>query len=671
MSATLDGAAVSDLLGGAPVVTATGRIFPVETRYRPPREGLRLEDGVAGAVLAALDEESGDVLVFLPGAAEIRRVRSMLDAANLDASVGVVPLYGDLSADVQDAAIQPSRPGRRKVVLATSIAQTSLTIEGVRVVIDAGLSRVPRFSPRTGMARLVTVRVSRATAEQRRGRAGRVAPGICYRLWPERLDSTLRPYDAPEMLETDLAPLVLELAAAGIADPAELRWLDPPPPAGLAQGRELLGSLGALSAEGRITGHGRRMAGLGLHPRLAHMLLRGAELGLARVASELAALLADRDPLRASGGDADLRTRIEAIRRGDARIPAAVLQRLRAEATLLCASVRAEQTAEQGDLSEVGMLLSLAYPDRVGQRRSGTAQRFVLQNGQGAYFADPQELGEAPYIVAAELDGDARESRIFLAAPLTLDDVQAHYGDQTVAEDVVEWDAAADMVTARRRLRLGALVLGDAPLRDPDPAALVDALLSWLCRAGLEVLPWTASAATLRARLAFLHQQDNGWPDVSDRELLARLGEWLGPALTGVRRRSDLKRLDLEAPLLTLLDGAQRRQLDLLAPTHIAVPSGSRIAIDYRDASAPALPVRLQEVFGWEETPRIAGGRVPLTLHLLSPAQRPVQVTRDLAGFWRGAYFDVRKNLKWRYPKHYWPDDPLTAIATRRVRPRG
>jgi ATP-dependent helicase HrpB len=598
-------------------------------------------------------------------------VRSMLDAANLDASVGVVPLYGDLSADVQDAAIQPSRPGRRKVVLATSIAQTSLTIEGVRVVIDAGLSRVPRFSPRTGMARLVTVRVSRATAEQRRGRAGRVAPGICYRLWPERLDSTLRPYDAPEMLETDLAPLVLELAAAGIADPAELRWLDPPPPAGLAQGRELLGSLGALSAEGRITGHGRRMAGLGLHPRLAHMLLRGAELGLARVASELAALLADRDPLRASGGDADLRTRIEAIRRGDARIPAAVLQRLRAEATLLCASVRAEQTAEQGDLSEVGMLLSLAYPDRVGQRRSGTAQRFVLQNGQGAYFADPQELGEAPYIVAAELDGDARESRIFLAAPLTLDDVQAHYGDQTVAEDVVEWDAAADMVTARRRLRLGALVLGDAPLRDPDPAALVDALLSWLCRAGLEVLPWTASAATLRARLAFLHQQDNGWPDVSDRELLARLGEWLGPALTGVRRRSDLKRLDLEAPLLTLLDGAQRRQLDLLAPTHIAVPSGSRIAIDYRDASAPALPVRLQEVFGWEETPRIAGGRVPLTLHLLSPAQRPVQVTRDLAGFWRGAYFDVRKNLKWRYPKHYWPDDPLTAIATRRVRPRG
>jgi ATP-dependent helicase HrpB len=305
----------------------------------------------------------------------------------------------------------------------------------------------------------------------------------------------------------------------------------------------------------------------------------------------------------------------------------------------------------------------------VGQRRSGTAQRFVLRNGQGAYFADSQELGEAPYIVAAELDGEARESRIFLAAPLTLDHVREHYGDQILAEDAVEWDAAGGMVAARRRLRLGALVLGDAPLRDPDPAAVRDALTGWVRRSGLEVLPWTASAATLRARLGFLHLQDRCWPDVSDRELLANLDEWLGPALTGVRSRSDLKHLDLGAALLTLLDWPQRHQLDVLAPTHVTVPSGSRIAIHYSDASAPVLPVRVQEVFGWEETPRIAGGRVPLTLHLLSPAHRPVQVTRDLAGFWRGAYFDVRKDLKGRYPKHYWPEDPLTAIATRRTRP--
>jgi ATP-dependent helicase HrpB len=668
MSATLDGAAVSRLLGDAPMVTAEGRAFPVDTRYRPPREGARLDHTVAAAVLDALSEEPGDVLVFLPGAGEIRRTAARLEASGLNPGVSVAPLYGDLGPDAQDAAIRPSPPGQRKVVLATSIAQTSLTIEGVRVVVDAGLSRVPRFSPRTGMARLATVRASRASAEQRRGRAGRVAPGVCYRLWPQRLDATLPDHDTPEILETDLAPLALELAEAGIADPRELQWLDPPPAAALAQARELLAELGAVDRAGRITAHGRRMGRTGLHPRLAHMLLRGGELGSGGAASELAALLTDRDPLRgAPEAGSDLRSRLDLFVRGDGRVPPPVLHRLRAEAKLLRHA--AGTAADSHDPAAAGMLLSLAYPDRIGQRRAGSAQRYLLRSGQGARFEEPEALGESPYIVAAELDGDPRESRIFLAAPVTLDEILSHYAAQLVSEEVVDWDPATEMVTARRVERLGALVLRDAPLRDPDPVVLRNLLLAWIARTGLEVLPWSPEATGLRQRLAFLERLDERWPDVSDTALLGTLGEWLGPSLDGVRRRSELKRIDLVAALRSLLDWQRRRELAELAPTHAEVPSGSRVAIDYSDPAAPALPVRLQEVFGWQETPRIGGGRVPLTLHLLSPARRPVQVTRDLAGFWRSGYFDVRKELKGRYPRHYWPDDPLTAVPTHRVRP--
>jgi ATP-dependent helicase HrpB len=414
------------------------------------------------------------------------------------------------------------------------------------------------------------------------------------------------------------------------------------------------------------------MAGLGVHPRLAHMLIRGSELGFARAASDLAAVLANRDPLRSAPGiDADLRTRLDALRRGDARIAAPVLHRLRAESKVLLRAVGGRDHPDGGDGNAAGMLLALAYPDRVAQRRAGKAQRFLLRNGQGAGFAEPQEVGEAPYLVAAELDGDARESRVFLAAPVTLDEILEHYADQIVSEDLIDWDAASEMVTARRRDRLGALVLRDAAVRDPDPTAVRDALLAWIGRSGLDVLPWSAAAMQLRARIRFLRGLDDRWPDVSDGALLTNLGEWLGPALAGVRRRSDLRRLDLAAALLPLLDWQRRGELDALAPTHVEVPTGSRIAIDYSEPSGPVLPVRLQEVFGWQETPRIAGGRVPLTLSLLSPARRPVQVTRDLAGFWRGTYFDVRKDLKGRYPKHYWPEDPLTAVPTRRVRPAG
>ena len=671
MSATLDGGAVSQLLGGAPVVRAEGRSYPVVTRYRPPREGSRIEDSVAGAVRAALDEEAGDVLAFLPGAGEIRGVASRLARAELQEGIAVVPLYGDLAPEEQDRAILPSHGGQRKVVLATSIAQTSLTIEGIRVVIDAGLSRVSRFSPRTGMARLTTVRVSLASAEQRRGRAGRVASGVCYRLWAERLEPGFRAQDAPEILEADLAPLALELADAGISDPALLRWLDPPPSGALSQARELLAELGALEVSGGITPHGRRMVAAGVHPRLAHMLIRGAELGSGQLAAELAAILSDRDPLRRiPGAGADLRTRVDAMRRGDSRISTAVLQRLRRETARLRRLVGRRAGADPDGGDATGMLLALAYPDRIGQRRPGGGRRFLLRNGQGAVLGEPEAIGEVEYLVAAELDGDARESRIYLAAPVSLEEILMHYSGQLVRSDEIEWDEATQSVTARRRERLGAIVIRDAPLRDPPHEAVEAALLRWITRAGIGAVRWPEPAMRLRARLRFLRTLSDRWPDVSDEGLTAAAGKWLRPFLVGARRREDLERIDLAAALLAQLEWPQRRELDALAPSHVEVPSGSRIAVDYSDPAAPVLSVRLQEVFGWEEAPTVGGGRVPLTLHLLSPAGRPVQVTRDLAGFWRSTYFDVRKDLKGRYPKHAWPDDPLTARPTRRVRPR-
>ena len=669
MSATLDGAPVAQLLGGAPIVTAEGRVFPVETLYATPRQGVRVDAAVAAAVRGALASETGDILVFLPGAAEIRRTAERLAEPALPAGVRVHQLYGDLPPEAQEAAIAPSSAGGRKVVLATSIAETSLTIEGVRIVIDSGLARVPRFSPRTGMTRLETVRVSRASADQRRGRAGRTAPGVCRRLWAEAAVAELRPFDTPEILEADLAPLALELADAGVSDPAELEWLDPPPAAALAQARELLAELGALDRAGRITLHGRAMAKLALHPRLAHMLLRARALNLAGLASDLTALLGERDILRGVDEQADITLRLEALRRGHPRANPSGLRRARAEAALL--RKRLGVRAEPGEPAPqaAGLLLVLAYPDRVGQRRPGAPGRFLLRSGLGAYVSPADPLGLEDYVVAAELDGRPRESRIFLAAPLARADLERELGDQVVAEDIVTWDDAADAVVARRRERLGAIVLADAPLRDPDPGAVAAALLDRVARDGVGALPWRDSALRLRSRLRFLHRLDPRWPDVSDEALAGSLAEWLGPSLPGIRRRDELARIDLAGLLLGRLSPAQRKALDTLAPTHFEVPSGSRVPIDYGDPAAPVLSVRLQEVFGLTETPHV-GGSVPLTLHLLSPAHRPVQVTRDLASFWRTTYFDVRKDLKGRYPKHHWPDDPLVAEPTRRTRPR-
>jgi ATP-dependent helicase HrpB len=670
MSATLDGGPVAALLGGAPIVTSEGRSHPVDTRHVPPRAGARVEASVAAAIRAALETEPGDVLAFLPGAGEIRRAESLLAGVPAE----VIPLHGTLPQATQDRAIRPSPPGRRKVVLATSIAETSLTIDGVRVVVDGGWSRVPRYSPRSGMTRLATVRVSRASADQRRGRAGRQGPGVCYRLWSAPEEATLLPRSAPEILEADLAPLALELAAAGIAKPSELAWLDLPPAAALAEARALLSQLGALDADGRITAHGRRINRFALHPRLAHMVVHGRSLGAGATACELAALLSERDVLRRHEGpaDADLGLRLDILRGTTQRadVDRDALRRVRAESRICRESARGGD-APMGDAPvSTGLLLALAYPDRIAQRRPGEGGRFLLRNGQGA-FLDPQALVREEYLVAAELDGHPKESRIYLAAPLTLAELETHFANDILHEDVFAWDVSTRAVVTRRRRRLGALVLRESALQDPDPDAVTRVLLESIRREGVERLPWGEAARRIRARLAFMHGLDRDWPDVSDEALAAELETWLAPSLAGIRRWEGLDRLDFGALLLERLSWDRRAALEDWAPTHVEVPSGSRIQVDYGDPAAPVLAVRLQELFGLRETPSVGRGRVPLTLHLLSPARRPVQVTRDLAGFWRTTYFDVRKDLKGRYPKHHWPDDPLAAAPTRHAKRRG
>jgi ATP-dependent helicase HrpB len=677
MSATLDGARVAALLD-APRVTSAGRSFPVEVRYLERPAADRFEKAVAASIHLALEEETGSILVFLPGGAEIRRVERML--GDLGHDVAVAPLYGDLPPGAQDAAIAPAPPGQRKIVLATSIAETSLTIEGIRVVIDGGMVRAPRFDPRTGMTRLVTNRVSQAAAEQRRGRAGRLEPGLCYRLWPEAEQAQLAPYAVPEIRDADLAPLVLTLAAWGSTDPAALSWLDPPPPAALGQARALLQRLNALDdRDGRITADGRAMAALPLHPRLAHMALHAKEHGRGRLAAAIAALLMERDIIRAAPGkrDADLRLRVELLAERGARhalLPDLQLDRGSAE--------RARQSARQIeralvlrgdsaiDADETGRVLAQAYPDRIAQAR-GTPGQFRLSNGSGAELPPTDALAKEDFLAVAELDGERKTARIYGAAPLTRTEIEADFAAQIDVEDIIAWDPGEEAVLARRRTMLGALILKDEFLTDPPPERVMAALLAGIRALGLAALPWSRETETLRRRVEFLRRvEGDPWPDWSDEALLATLDEWLGPYLTRVTRRTQLASVDLAAALSATLSFAQHRALDEKAPSHITVPSGSRIALDYSTGEAPVLAVRLQEMFGATATPMIAGGKVPLLLHLLSPAGRPLQVTRDLAGFWTGSYRQIRGEMRGRYPKHPWPDNPLEAPPTARAKKR-
>ena len=676
MSATLDVASVAALLGDAPVVTSQGRMHAVEVQHFPGRADRRLEDRVADAVRHALSHDEGSILAFLPGAGEIRRCLAALERSALGTHVRLLPLYGDLASGAQDAAITPAPPGVRKVVLSTSIAETSLTIEGVRVVIDSGVSRVSRFSPRTGMSRLETVRVSRSSADQRTGRAGRTAPGVSYRLWATEEESHLPDRARPEILEVDLAPLALDLAAAGIVDPGVLRWLDAPPEAALFQARELLRQLGALDGVNGITAHGRAMSSMGLHPRLAHMLLEAHARGAGATACAMAALLEERDVLRrdAPDRDVDMRTRVAVLAAGSRQVAADIdrdaLRRVVERSRAWRSQLRVP-THERVDDTLTGPLLAFAYPERVAQRRAGEGNRYLMRNGSGAVLDDPGVLAGAPYLVIADLDGRSPQSRIYLAAPLDRSDVVEAFAPDVEVEDVVGWDATAGVVVAVHRERLGAIVLREGPLQVVDGDAIACALVDALARGDGLVLPWTAAARRVRERVVFLHSRDAAWPDFSQPALLATMDEWLRPHLAGLRRRAHVEQIDLSGILLGLLTWEQRRQLDELAPTHLVVPTGSRVPVDYADPAAPSIAVRLQEMFGLADTPRVAGGRVPVTLHLLSPAQRPVQVTRDLAGFWRSSYFEVRKDLRGRYPKHEWPEDPLRATPTRRAKPRG
>ncbi len=686
MSATIEAAPVAALLGGAPVVESEGRLHPVITRHRAPRDRQRVEEFTAAAVRAALSDDQGDVLVFLPGQGEIARTAALLDDAGPE--VDVIPLYGAMPLDAQDRAIRPSPDGRRKVVLATSIAETSLTIEGVRVVIDSGLARVPRFDARSGMTRLATTRVSRASADQRRGRAGRLGPGTCYRLWAEGDDAQLLAQRTPEILEADLASLALELAAAGIEDVRALQWLDAPPEGALLQAQGLLRELDALDAHGRITPHGRRVAALGAHPRLAHLVARGHELGLGALACDVAALLGERDLFDrvAAEGDADLADRVRALRDPEFarahRADRARVQRVRQEADALR---RGLPTTRGGDRSDgrrassgddardaaVGLLVALAYPDRLARQRFGEPGRYLLRNGRGATFAVPQPLGAAEWLAIAEVDGDPRESRIWMAAAIDAADVMAHFASHSTEELVRHWDAAKRTLRLTQVSRLGAIPLRERRVDAPSADDAATSLLEIVRGEGLAVLKWDERAIRLRERLAFAHRCDPEFPDVADGALHQALDAWLLPALHAIGALNALARLDVADALLARLSWKQRERLEALAPTHCVVPSGSRLPIDYADAAAPALAVRLQELFGLADTPRVGEGRVPLTLQLLSPAHRPVQVTRDLAGFWARSYFDVRKDLRGRYPKHHWPENPLEAAPTARAKRPG
>jgi ATP-dependent helicase HrpB len=685
MSATLDGAAVARLLDDAPLISAHGRIFPVETRYAG--KGLpALPDAPSGRVIAqlvsrALHEEHGDVLVFLPGAREIRQLHSWLNTAQLPSGVQVLPLFGELASEEQDAALAPAVRGVRKVVLATNIAETSLTIPGVRVVVDSGLVRRACFDPVTGMSRLETQRISRASADQRQGRAGRLAAGVCYRAWSEGAQSTLAAFTPPEILDADLAPLALELASWGARDAGALRWLDAPPAAQLGSARDLLARLGALDSEGRITAHGRELARLGAHPRLAHMLLRARVLGQLPLAAQLAALLSERDLLRAGAGtrDADIRARLEVLRgedRGSA-FDRPALQRVRRAARDLerqADSAGGPAGASRADTGgEAGLLLAFAYPDRIGRKRAGGAGRFILANGRGAAFTGPQGLAQQELIVAVDLDDRERDARILLAAPLERGALMVAFADRIRRRESVQWSTREQAVLARHTVELDALVLEEQPLQEIPADAARGAMLTGVRELGIAALPWNRAARDLQARIEFVRAApgaDAAWPAVSDAALGATLEAWLAPWLDGVTRREHLARVPLTDALRAQLTWEQQRELEEWAPANLTMPSGSSIRVDYLDDSAPAVSVRLQEVFGLADTPRLGRGRVPVTFKLLSPARRPVQVTRDLASFWRGAYAQVRKELRGRYPKHYWPENPLAAEPTRGVRPR-
>ncbi len=661
MSATIDGARVARLMGDVPVIESEGRSYPVDIRYRERTAGVTVEAAMARAIREALKEEDGSILAFLPGQREIERTAEAL-SDGLPTTVDIVPLFGAMEGNAQDAAIRPAPPGRRKVVLATAIAETSLTIEGVRVIVDSGLSRLPRYEPASGIARLETVRVSRASADQRAGRAGRTEPGVAIRLWRAEQNAALPAFTPPEILQADLTGLLLDCAAFGVADPATLSFLDPPPPPALAEARSLLLDLDAIDRDGRLTAGGEAMRRLALPARLAHMVAEAATQGAAEQAAELAVLLTERG---LGGNEPDLDHRLSRFRSD--RSP-------RAKAAKGLAERLAKTAAEQpsgnpAETASAGQLLIHAWPDRVAKAR-GAQGRYVMANGRGAILDETAALAREPYLVVADLQGGAQNARILAAAAVSEDHIRETLADRIESETTTSFDRQARAIRARATERLGAIALSERALPAPTGDAANSAIIGALRENGLSLLDWSKEALTLRARLGWLHRGLGApWPDVSDEALTAALDEWLLPFLPGEASFARIGPKPVEQALTALVPAGDLRTLNQLAPTHFDAPSGSRVPIDYA-GEQPVLAIRVQELFGLEEHPSIARGSVPLTLELLSPAHRPIQTTRDLPGFWRGSWADVLSEMRGRYPKHEWPEDPLNAVATSRAKRR-
>lgn len=667
MSATMDGVAVGQILGGAPIIESTGKAFPVETTYARFRSDKPLEVRTAEGVLRALDAEEGDILIFLPGMREMRRVEQLLHG-QLPEDAIMHMLHGDLSSAIQDAALAPAPAGFRKIILSTSIAETSLTIDGVRIVVDSGLARTVRFDPRRGMSGLVTVPVSRAIADQRRGRAGRQMPGVCYRLWTEKEHEELPAYPVPEIRSSDLTHVAMDLAKWGNPDGAGLAFLDPPPAGLLAQAQRILKDLGALKDDGRLSEHGHALAMLPVHPRLAHMIVEGKKMHAGGAACELAAFLEERDvPGGGPNRDADVESRLEEFR-SRRTMPAALRERILSQRSRLM-KIGGINGREDKEVVGTGILLALAYPERIAKRRSEHKGQYQLAGGTTASVPPGSPLHRHEFLAVADVDTGIGEARIHLAAPLTGLEIEHTFKNKITTERHVGWDAEHSRVDARRIRRLGAVILSEQTI-EPAGEEAISAFLEGVRQAGVSRLPWTKESDRLRTRFEWARKnlpELSHLPDVSDQALMSTLEEWLAPFVDGMWKLDQLERLDLLEILHARCTARDRRDLDRLVPLHIAVPSGSRVALDYSATEHPGLAVKLQELFGLTETPRIGNGKIPITIQLLSPAGRPLAVTQDLRSFWQKTYPEIRKQLRARYPKHPWPEDPFTATPTRKT----
>ncbi len=686
MSATLDRSKLEKVLGGVEVIEGQGESFAVETVYLDPLKGRdsKWPDHIAAntvqGIKTALEQHGGDILTFLPGMAEIRRTQEQLASFIDTEKIVVLPLHGSLSLGVQHQAVVPDSRGRRRIILATTIAESSLTIEGITVVVDSGWKRVPRFDANCGLTRLETMRISRASAEQRRGRAGRLAPGWCYRLWNRGIDHGLIPFDQPEILQADLTSCVLELACWGVMEIEQVSWVDRPPGAAFAKAKALLHNLDALDERGRVTAAGRRMAGMPLHPRLAHMLLQAERIGMASLACDIAALLSERDIMGHDAVSVDIEDRLSVLSlyRRDGK------QAARARGAHVGGCGRVAQVSRQlarlvkvgprdtVEMEAVGGLLVLAYPDRIGRKDRGSGNSYSLVNGKKASLPPTDPLVNCEWLTIGSMDAGRREGRIFLAAEVDAEQLLSLFEHRITTEADVVWDEQTASIRAVEQTRLGELVLKERPIGAPDPERIVEVVLGAVRNSKLRILPWSKKIRMLQARLECiaLWQPEICWPDFSDIGLMETVDTWLGPFLDGVINGQQLRRLNLEQIFMSRLPWSMQQQLATLAPTHLQVPSGSRIPLVYKAGESPVLAVRLQEMFGLDRTPAVCQGRVPVLLHLLSPASRPVQVTSDLGGFWNNGYHEVKRELKGRYPKHHWPDDPWEAEPTARVKPR-